>query len=170
MLRTDGGARGLQADQRQVMKWEVNYKPIPTQDLTFSANFIKSRIDNPIATFPAVTAEIQAAFPDRFTRNAQGELTAVDFRPVNFARQDREELRYGVNYTRPVGPQPPPRQRGFGGGGPGGAGGYRQRFGGNGAPPPPERNADGSAAAPPPPADGQGRLVRGRRAAGVGAW
>ena len=28
---------------------------------------------------------------------------------MNFARQDREELRWGINYSRPVGKQPPPR-------------------------------------------------------------
>jgi hypothetical protein len=31
-----------------------------------------------------------------------------DNRPVNFASQDREELRWGINFTMPVGKQPPP--------------------------------------------------------------
>jgi hypothetical protein len=86
----------------------LTLKPFPTENFTFTANYIQSRIDNPIETFPSASAAIEAAFPDRFIRNAEGELIEEDISPVNFARQDRSELRWGVNYSRPVGKQPPP--------------------------------------------------------------
>ena len=133
--RLDGGNPALIGDDRRVTKVGVNWKPIASQQLTFSANYIKSRIDNATETFPAATAEIEAAFPDRFLRNAAGQLVQVDYRPVNFAREYREELRWGFNYSRPFGPQPPPRRFGQGGR-PGGG----QRDGGDAqaAPPRPQ--------------------------------
>ena len=88
--RLDGGNAALIGDDRWVTKVGLSWKPIPKTDLTFSANYIKSRIDNATETFPAATAQIEAAFPDRFLRNAAGDLVQVDFRPVNFARERKE--------------------------------------------------------------------------------
>jgi hypothetical protein len=104
-----GGDAKLTADNRNVLKIGLTLKPFPTENFTLTANYIKVRLDNPIATFPAASAAIEAAFPDRFIRDAEGELIEEDDRPVNFARQDRQELRWGFNYSRPLGPQPPPR-------------------------------------------------------------
>ena len=80
---------------------------IRNADMIFRADYNKSHIRNPIATFPAASAAIEAAFPDRFLRDAEGELTAVDFRPVNFASQDVSSLKWGFDYSRPIGPCSP---------------------------------------------------------------
>ena len=74
-------------------------KPLPNEDFTFTANYIDSQIDNPIETFPAASAAIEAAFPDRFIRNAAGELVEEDITPVNFASQDRRSCA-GASTTR----------------------------------------------------------------------
>jgi hypothetical protein len=137
-----GGERSLLADKRQVLKIGLTLKPLPRQNLTFSANYISSHTDAPIETFPAATAEIQAAFPERFVRNGAGQLVLVDYRPVNFTSEDRKELRLGVNFSRQLGRQPPARfnrggGQGFGGapfgGPPGGAGPQDQAPGQGGA-------------------------------------
>jgi hypothetical protein len=39
-------------------------------------------------------------------------LLRIDARPLNFARSDRRELRWGFNYSRSIGPEPAPGQRG----------------------------------------------------------
>ncbi len=124
VTRIDGGNPALVADNRRVWKLGANVRPFKKPDLDLSANYTSSRIVNAISGFPAATAEIEAAFPDRFQRDAQGRLILVDTRPVNFARQDRSELRWGFNLSLPVGPQPQPGQgRGrFGRGGQGGQG------------------------------------------------
>jgi hypothetical protein len=114
--RLDGGNPDLTSDVRHVLKVGLTLKPLPTQNLTFTANYIRTRTENPIETFPAATAQIEAAFPDRFVRDAAGNLVQVDFRPVNFAEARTSELRWGFNYSRPIGPQPPPRFRRPGGG------------------------------------------------------
>ena len=119
ITRIDGGNPLLRADRRHVFSLGARIRPIQDEDLVLTANFTRTRIDNPIASFPAATAEIEAAFPERFVRDAGGRLVSIDARPVNFARSEREELRWGVNYSRPIGPQAPP-------------GGWRQRFRGAG--------------------------------------
>jgi hypothetical protein len=151
-----GGANPLlRKDNRNVTKIGLTLKPIATQDLTITANYIQSDIDNPIQTFPAASAAIEAAFPARFIRDATGDLVEEDIRPVNFARSERTELRWGIDYSRPLGKQPPPRPPfpgldaarraraasagdsggpGSGPGGGGGRGGGFGRFGGGGPP------------------------------------
>ena len=130
VTQVTGGEPGLIADNRNVLKIGLTLKPVPTQDLTITANYIKSDIDNPISMFPAASAAIEAAFPNRFVRDAEGDLIEEDIRPVNFARSERSEIRWGINFTHPLGKRPPPRVfrrplsgSGAGGGGNGGAGG-----------------------------------------------
>ncbi|HET9639349.1 MAG TPA: TonB-dependent receptor, partial [Allosphingosinicella sp.] len=96
VTRIDGGNPALAADNRRVWKIGANIRPLSETDLSISANYTSSRIVNAISGFPAATAEIEAAFPDRFQRDSDGRLLLIDTRPVNFARQDRSELRWGA--------------------------------------------------------------------------
>ena len=56
-----GGDRSLLADSRNVLKIGLTLKPIQSENLTFTANYIDSAIKNPTETFPAATAQIEAA-------------------------------------------------------------------------------------------------------------
>lgn len=135
--RLEGGNPQLVADNRRVYKLGATVRPFTGQkDLTVSANYTDTRIDNPIASFPTATAEIEAAFPDRFVRDADGRLLRIDARPLNFVRSKRRELRWGLNLSLPFGPQPQPRQG--------------RRGGRDGGPP----AAPGTASAPSAPATG----------------
>jgi hypothetical protein len=143
VVRLDGGNPALGGDRREVTKLGATFKPFAARELTFTANYIQSHISDPIENFPAATADLEAAFPDRFIRDASGTLIQIDNRPVNFASEDRRELRWGFNLSQPIGKQPPPQRGRFGGiagapggggGGPGG-GGFRGPGGGPGAGP-----------------------------------
>lgn len=138
-----GGNPNLIADNRRVWKLGATIRPLQKTDLTISANYTNSRIRNPIAGFPTATAELEAAFPERFVRDSSGRLTLIDARPVNFQRSDREDIRWGLNLSLPVGPQPP-------------AGGFRARFGGQGRPAGPAGSASGGAPGAPGGALGPG--------------
>lgn len=148
ITRTDGGNPNLLNDNRQVQRLAVNYKPFDKVELTFNATYTRSETKNMISSFPAITPDLERAFPERFTRDATGRLLAIDARPVNFAKAESENVRWGFNLFKPIGqptagapgPGPGPgagRPGGpgggmrFGGGGPGGPGG-----GGFGGPPP----------------------------------
>ncbi len=107
VTRIDGGNPDLVADNRRTLNLRLSAKPFADKDLNLVANYTSSRIRNPIAAFPAITAEIESAFRDRFVRDSTGRLVQVDTRPVNFARADRQELRWGMNLSLPFGPQGP---------------------------------------------------------------
>ncbi|RHW16679.1 TonB-dependent receptor [Sphingomonas gilva] len=103
----EGGNPGLLADNRRVMKLGLTAKPVPETDLTLLANYTDTRIDNPTASFPTATPEIEAAFPDRFERDADGTLLRIDSRPVNFARSERRQFRWGFNWSETLEAPPP---------------------------------------------------------------
>ncbi|MDB5677719.1 TonB-dependent receptor, partial [Sphingomonas bacterium] len=178
VARTSGGNPFLLADSKHTFKLGLTLKPLDKTDLTLTANYVESSTRNAIASFPAATAQIEAAFPGRFTRDAFGALSAIDARPVNFARTDRSELRWGINFSKPLksklqkqieafragtGPDPRPALAGlrslanqpsvFGGTLAQGFGGGRPPGGQNGQGTPPAPGTP-PAAGTPPPADG----------------
>jgi len=99
---TSGGNPFIKADSKHTFKLGLTLKPWDKTDFTFTANYVKSSVRNAIASFPAATAAVEAAFPGRFTRDDDGDLSAIDTRPINFARTDRSELRWGFNISKPI--------------------------------------------------------------------
>lgn len=119
ITRIEGGNPNLRADHRQVMKLGVNLRPLDETDLNFRLDYNRSRTRNLIASFPTATPEIEAAFPERFQRDADGRLLSIDSRPVNFARAASQDIRWGFNFSKPIA-----SRRGGGGG----QGGWRARM------------------------------------------
>lgn len=107
ITRLFGGNPNLRADRRHVVKLGINAKPVPKTDLTLSIDYVRTRIDDPIASFPIATPQIEAAFPERFARDLDGQLLRIDGTPLNFARSDQEQIRWGINFIRPLGAVPP---------------------------------------------------------------
>ncbi|MHA6718385.1 TonB-dependent receptor [Sphingomonas sp. RS6] len=97
-----GGNPSLVADSRHVMKLGLELRPLDGTDLSMRADYVTSRTRNDISSFPAATAAIEAAFPDRFVRDAEGDLVSIDNRPVNFAENNTEQLRWGFNFSMPL--------------------------------------------------------------------
>lgn len=123
--RLDGGNADLLADNRRTTKLGATWRPRSESgrsDLSLTAEWTRTVIDDPISSLPAATPEIETAFPERFMRDAAGRLIQVDVRPLNFQSSETEQVRYGFNWSRRIGPEP---QRGAGGrfGSPGARGG-----------------------------------------------
>jgi uncharacterized membrane protein YgcG len=97
-----GGNPDLSASRRRASRLGLNLRPWSDKDLSIQADYNRVRTDDPVVGFPAATAAIAQAFPGRFTRDAEGRLTALDARPINFARQERSEVRYGFNFSKPL--------------------------------------------------------------------
>ncbi|PZR34466.1 TonB-dependent receptor [Caulobacter segnis] len=113
VTRISGGNANLRAETRNVLRLGATYKPDQIQGLSLTANYSRVRIDDPVSSFPAATAAVEAAFPDRFTRDANGVLTRIDTRPVNFAKRESEQFRWGFNFSRQIGNAPPPQPGDF---------------------------------------------------------
>ena len=96
-----GGDDTLVTDTRNVMKLSVDVRPWKARDISFIANYVTQRVEDPIAAFPTATAAIEEAFPNRFVRE-NGQLISIDSRPINFARTESSELRYGINVSIPL--------------------------------------------------------------------
>src|SRR5690606_20679357 len=102
-----GGNPGLLADRRNVLKIGGNWRPFDETDLRLRAEYVRQTIDNPQASFPAASDALEAAFPDRFERDGNGDLVRVDLRPVNFEKSRRDTFRWGLNFTKPLQSKPP---------------------------------------------------------------
>ncbi len=154
-----GGNPDLEADRRSVVKLGANWQPFPKTDLRLRADYVHSRIDQPISNI-TVTPAIEAAFPDRFVRDSSGQLVGVDLRPVNFDNSRKDTLRIGFDFSKPLKSRRPSQSvmdqiRAQFGGGRG-----RSRGGqGENAPPPvplPEGGTPPPPDAGPPPGGGPG--------------
>lgn len=105
---TTGGNSDLLADRRHVVKLGGNWKPFEETDLRFRAEYVHSRLDRPVSSFPGASAELEAAFPERFVRapllpgETVGQLVSVDFRPVNYDEARRETIRWGFDFSKPL--------------------------------------------------------------------
>lgn len=112
VTRVFGGNPDLRSDDRRVLRLGLIARPLSETDLTLTADYVGTRIENPIVFFPIITPEIEAALPDRFTRDPDGRLRRIDSRPLNFRRAEQEQLRFGISFTRPLGPVPAGAQTG----------------------------------------------------------
>ncbi len=138
-----GGNPSLIAEKRRDVNLNANWSPTFIKDFSLQFGYFRNNSSNTTANFPLLTPEIEAAFPGRVVRDASGRVVSVDQRPVNFAKEESQRIRWGFNVSGSIGPQPqgggrfggPPgaggRPPGAGGGprGPGGGGGGGPRFG-----------------------------------------
>lgn len=102
VTQLSGGNLNLRESVRDQFRLNVTIKPFKKPNLTLVANYVNSRTRNPIAAFPTPTPAIEAAFPDRFVRDADGALLSIDARPINFARAQSEQLRWGMDLSIPI--------------------------------------------------------------------
>jgi hypothetical protein len=103
-----GGNPDLDVEQRSVRRLTGTWRPFAPVDLTFNADYQRTVGHDAASPLPPVSADVQAAFPERYLRNALGELFQIDARPVSFARSETEQLRWGGNYRGVIGKQAPP--------------------------------------------------------------
>lgn len=151
VTRTTGGNPDLNAETRSTWSAGINWRPLEDENLRITSTWTGTRIENETNGFPAVTAALEAALPDRFTRDLDGTLIAIDARPINFAQVERQDLRTGFHFSRAFGqPDAQAMQRRERRGGRGGEGGPGARPEG----PRPER-------AGPPPGGGGPRMGGG---------
>lgn len=160
---TTGGNRDLKAPDSRILHLGGNWTPFEHHAFQMNLNWTRTETLNGVSSLPTVTAALEEAFPDRFTRDASGALTAIDSSPINIARQVKQEIAWGFTFSRafgkpmrfegrrgppgegppdgppdgpPPGEGPPPGGGGGGPGGPGGPGGGGRPGGPGGGRPP----------------------------------
>jgi hypothetical protein len=96
-----GGNPNLKSDLRHVVKLSTNWQPFAKTDLRLRADYVHQTTERPISNI-TVTQAIESAFPERFVRDASGQLVSVDLRPVNFDSARRDALRVGFDFSKPL--------------------------------------------------------------------
>lgn len=100
VTRTSGGNANLRKAQSDNWRLGLTLKPLSSQDLTFQVSYGRSNTTDGVGSISGLTAETEAAFADRFVRDANGILVSVDATPINIASQRSSEIRYGINFSR----------------------------------------------------------------------
>jgi hypothetical protein len=124
---TTGGNPNLVREKDRDLHLGVSYS-LPLFDRSnIRVEYFTNNSDNVTASFPLLTPDIEAAFPGRVTRNAFGNITAIDERPVTFYNEKSSRIRVGIFLGGRIGQQ---QQQGGGGGGGRSGGGSRGGGGG----------------------------------------
>jgi iron complex outermembrane receptor protein len=98
-----GGNPGLRVENRDIITLSGQVRPLKALDFTLNGQYTRTLFHDPMAALPPPSAEVQAAFPDRFRRDADGRLFEIDARQVNFIRSRQEQIRWGGNFRRSFG-------------------------------------------------------------------
>jgi hypothetical protein len=118
-----GGNPDLPPETQRDWKFSANWELPFWEGSRLAVDYIINRSDNVVSGFPQITAETEAAFPGRITRDANGRVVRVDRRAVSFAETRADRIQFTFSTNGSIGA---PAGGGFGGpGGPGGG-----RFGG----------------------------------------
>jgi len=94
---TTGGNPDLPAETQRDWKFAANWE-LPFIDNTrFTVEYIRNRSDDVVSAFPQITQAIEDAFPDRITRDASGQLIALDRRAVSFAETRADRIQFIIS-------------------------------------------------------------------------
>ncbi|EIZ80600.1 hypothetical protein WSK_0879 [Novosphingobium sp. Rr 2-17] len=118
---TSGGNPDLLREKQRDWKISGQWKLPFVQRGSLLVEYFRNRSTDVTETFPVLTSAVEAAFPDRVTRDSNGNLIAVDQRPVTYDEVKSSRLRWGINLTGNLGGASG-QGGGPGGSGPGGGG------------------------------------------------
>lgn len=101
-----GGNPALERGSRRNLSVTAQLRPLGNEVLTFNLGYRRRTAKNGISSFPELTPVIEAAFPERVTRDGEGRLVAVDARAINIARDMNEDVTSSVALRFPAGQGP----------------------------------------------------------------
>ncbi len=103
VLEISGGNPELGTQRGDSRRLSLHVKPLGWAPLELTGDYSVARNREFVTVLPLASDLLFLAFPERFSRDADGTLARIDSRPVSFARQTEEQFRYGFNLTLPVG-------------------------------------------------------------------
>ncbi|MBW8752629.1 MAG: TonB-dependent receptor [Sphingomonadales bacterium] len=129
----NGGNPNLKRETQRDLKLSANWDLPFLKNSNLIVEYFRNHSSDVTEDFPLLTPEIEAAFPSRVVRGANGQLVSIDRRPVTFSEVNGSRLRSGLNVSGTIGKPQPGGRRGLGGfGGPGGPRGGGGMGGGGG--------------------------------------
>lgn len=100
-----GGNPDLLAETQRDWQFSANWELPFWENTRLQADYGINRSRNVTAT-PSFSAAFEEAFPDRVTRDAGGDLLAIDRRPLTLFQTRSRVLSFGINTRGSIGPEP----------------------------------------------------------------
>lgn len=101
VVSTTGGNPDLGRGSRQSLSLTARVLPFDDQTLALNVGYRRQTANGGVASFPELTPVIEAVFPERVTRDADGRLVAIDARAINIAHDTDTELTSGIALRLP---------------------------------------------------------------------
>lgn len=100
---TSGGNPFLLAEKRRDIKLSANWELPFLRRSNLIVEYFRNRSNDVTQSFPLLTPAIESAFPDRVTRDAAGNLVAIDSRAVTYDKIESSRMRWGFNISGQLG-------------------------------------------------------------------
>jgi iron complex outermembrane receptor protein len=98
-----GGIPSLRPQSTKTRDVSALLRLVPKMSLELNAEYIDTDVRNFVSSLPQASAAVELAFPQRFIRDANGVLTTIDLRPVNFDSHRDKRLRWGLSMNTKIG-------------------------------------------------------------------
>lgn len=92
-----GGNPLLRPEKVKIRRLSSTFDLLRRYNLQLTAEYTDTDARNYLSSVPPASVPVMLAFPDRFIRDADGTLTTVDLRPINFDSHREKRLRWGLN-------------------------------------------------------------------------
>lgn len=96
-IRVFGGNPGLEGGSVNNLSMNVVIRPIKGDFATFNINYRRRIAKGGIISFPTLTPDVEAIFPERVMRDTSGRLISINARPINISHDRTESITSGVN-------------------------------------------------------------------------
>ena len=95
-----GGNASLNPETDKSFRLSLSIRPEDWSNFSLNASYNRRRVQDAISSIPAISPELEAAFPDRFLRDQNGRLQRFDIRPVNLGRSRRESANWTLSWSK----------------------------------------------------------------------
>lgn len=104
-VRIFGGNHTLEGGRTRDLSLNAMIRPFEGDRATFTIGYRRQLSRGAVASFPTLTPDVEAAFPDRVVRDPDGRLLSIDTRPINIERDRTEAIASGLTlrYTEKPG-------------------------------------------------------------------
>src|SRR5690606_37524174 len=91
----------LRAPETERLSLTASLGPFTAGGLSSNLSYQRVQSADAVGFLPELTEDVEAAFPERIRRGADGRLISVDYRPINLDSLLTESLGAGLNFQLP---------------------------------------------------------------------